>query len=63
MITPTAIWICVATLITTIVLARLVWRFFKHSHTNHPQTFIEMSNELEEFWIPGDPNPSDKDDL
>lgn len=61
MITPMTVWICMAALVSAIIIARFAVAVSRLSGKRHRPHLIELGNEREEFWIPGDPDPYKED--
>lgn len=50
-----------AALVSAIIIARFAVAVSRLSGKRHRPHLIELGNEREEFWIPGDPDPYKED--
>ncbi len=65
--TPFLTWGCIVALFAIIIVYRAVCSGIHHHSTGSTRAgrhhFVELGSEAEEFYVPGDPLPSERDDF
>lgn len=61
--TPLIAWVCIAAAIALLIMAHIIKATCHHSVHSHRHHFIEIGNERDEFFVPGDPGERNEADI